>query len=369
MKVPKSLLPFRVERQAGDTLTDQVEQGLRHAILNGFYPAGASLPSYLTMAEELGVSEIIVRRAIAKLKAGGLVVARPRSGVEVCDPGNHAWAGHLLYAHWSGPNMYYHNILREEIVARLQARRYLVTDLTLTDSEKDRGFATLRSYLATRAVTMALVQGGMPGKCERMLQEYEVPFVQLGTLRPLPTARTVIQYHLEDVLREVVLHCQTCGIRSVLIVARSAEKHPLHALLVRAGIRVSVLIARPARGMESPEAVEVGGLRAMMRWLSVSKRYPDLVYFSDDIMARGALSAIQEAGLRVPEDLQVITWANRGNGPVTSKPLTRIENLPRQHGAAVAEILIATLHGEGPAGPSRLEPQFVVGETTRNHHG
>ncbi|MBQ6246331.1 MAG: substrate-binding domain-containing protein [Kiritimatiellae bacterium] len=45
------------------------------------------------------------------------------------------------------------------------------------------------------------------------------------------------------------------------------------------------------------------------------KWLPDLLFFRDDHLATGALVALSVAGVRIPEDVRVVTWANRDLGP------------------------------------------------------
>ncbi|MBQ7228543.1 MAG: hypothetical protein IJS23_02905, partial [Clostridia bacterium] len=40
---------------------------------------------------------------------------------------------------------------------------------------------------------------------------------------------------------------------------------------------------------------------------------PELVYFSDDHHALGSLIAFAENGVRIPVDIRVATWSNRGS--------------------------------------------------------
>ena len=72
--------------------------------------------------------------------------------------------------------------------------------------------------------------------------------------------------------------------------------------------------------------------------------------------------AILEAGLRIPEDIKVVSFANRGNEPVLGLSLARIENDPAAYGDAVADYVLALLAGRNPR-PPRIEYRFVPGES------
>ena len=52
---------------------------------------------------------------------------------------------------------------------------------------------------------------------------------------------------------------------------------------------------------------------------------PDLIYLADDGFAEGCLWQLTVMGLKVPEDIRVVTFANKGNVPYFIKPLARIE--------------------------------------------
>jgi DNA-binding LacI/PurR family transcriptional regulator len=376
----RNRLPFRVERAAGSTLIEQVAAGVRQAILTGRYRAGETLPTKLQMAAELGVSEIVIRRAMARLRHEGLVAPKRRQGVLVCDPGRHAWMGHVLLATWPGATMYYHAVSTAEITHRLHARRYLVTDLHLDHVQRKRHYPELRSILATRSVTLVLVEGGggvtVPASARqrlpRLLREADVPFVHVDEYPSYlySEAAAGIAFSRDAAYGALAAHCRACGIRTArLMVTQVSPDAPHHALLCRllaaAGVRCEWWEVPPLPGMAAPESVERAGLEAVAAWLAQRPALPDLLYFGDDFLARGALLALAQRGLRVPEDVQVATWANRGLGPVFSRPLTRIEMDPVQHGHAIAECVLRVLAGRKPRTVPVLEPAFVAGATTR----
>lgn len=89
---------------------------------------------------------------------------------------------------------------------------------------------------------------------------------------------------------------------------------------------------------------EEGGYRAMQRLLPFE---PDAVFGASDVMAVGAMRAIHDAGLRVPEDIAVagfddIPLASRANPPLTTvrQPIHRL-------GSTAAETLIDLIEHPG----------------------
>ena len=76
--------PFAIAPRGAATLTEQGEEGLRQAILTGFYQDGDFIPGYVAFARKIGVSTAVVRPAIARLIADGLCKPRPGLGLQVC---------------------------------------------------------------------------------------------------------------------------------------------------------------------------------------------------------------------------------------------------------------------------------------------
>ncbi len=92
---------------------------------------------------------------------------------------------------------------------------------------------------------------------------------------------------------------------------------------------------------------------------------PDLVYVTDDYAGRGALTALLAHGVRVPDDLQFISWINKGHCPVFPKELTRVEVDPQLHAQAYCDMVKAVLKTNGTKEPTVITPTFIIGETTR----
>jgi len=359
-------LSFRVDRSHHHSLTEQVERGLRHAILTAVYAPGDCLPTLLEMAAQLGVSEIVVRRAVRRLSDEGLVKGRTRSGIRVCDFRRLPWRAHVLYLHLSGANMYYHSVLSATMSERLQENRVLVTRSHLSAADAMHDFGKVQALLDTQPPGLVVVEGTSDGP-EHLLGGRGIPFLHFYE-NPSPRAAGHIGPRSGTTMRAVADHCRLCGVRTVLLVMASAPSAGLRSLLGAAGIDCKALTVPPVTELGVPAAVEAGALRAVTQYLAEGQPLPVLIYFGDDFAARGALQAMTSRGIRIPDDVQVISWANRGLGPVFAKPLTRVEMEPEAHGAAVANAILAQLdHADGdPPVDVALEPVFIVGGTTRH---
>lgn len=89
------------------------------------------------------------------------------------------------------------------------------------------------------------------------------------------------------------------------------------------------------------------------------------VFTANDHMAIGAVRAVEQAGLRVPEDVSVVGFDDAPEAEFLSTPLTTV----RQDFAEVTRLavhrLVGTIEGRPPAERHRLVPtQLVVREST-----
>ncbi len=82
---------------------------------------------------------------------------------------------------------------------------------------------------------------------------------------------------------------------------------------------------------------EEGGYKAMMRLL---KYKPDAVFVASDTMAYGAMRALREANLRIPEDVAIVGFDDLPNSSKTIPPLTTIRQMPSMMGSRAVEFLI-----------------------------
>jgi LacI family transcriptional regulator len=89
---------------------------------------------------------------------------------------------------------------------------------------------------------------------------------------------------------------------------------------------------------------EAGGYNAM-GWLIPHK--PDAVFAANDVMAAGALWALREAHLRVPEDVAVVGFDDTPNASRTQPPLTTIRQPIQSMGTLAVETLIDIIDHPG----------------------
>jgi LacI family transcriptional regulator len=102
-----------------------------------------------------------------------------------------------------------------------------------------------------------------------------------------------------------------------------------------------------------------GGYQAMAHLLNLRER-PTAVFVASDTMAIGALRAIHEAKLRVPEDIAIVSFDDLPTASFATPPLTTMRQPIYEMGCAAAELLIEQLEGNNQMIVQRRMPTRLV---------
>jgi LacI family transcriptional regulator len=114
-----------------------------------------------------------------------------------------------------------------------------------------------------------------------------------------------------------------------------------------------------------PERFELGGYRRMKELLA-EPDHPKAVFASYDDMAVGALKAIHDAGLRVPEDISIIGFDNIRESEFLLTPLTTIVPPIKEMVSIGIKLLLEKIAAPRSAMSHRLilKPNLIVRSST-----
>jgi DNA-binding LacI/PurR family transcriptional regulator len=107
------------------------------------------------------------------------------------------------------------------------------------------------------------------------------------------------------------------------------------------------------------------GYEAMQRLLALPEP-PTAVFARNDFTAMGAMTAIKEAGLRVPEDIAVVGFDDVPLAMHTSPSLTTVRQPTLEQGRIAAEFLLNRIEEDGPVTRQEriLDCELMVREST-----
>lgn len=189
-----------------------------------------------------------------------------------------------------------------------------------------------------------------------------VPIAMVGSDLRLKGVDVVV----DDDFRGAVLaieHLAGLGHREIAMIdggqgAGAAERRSGYESAMRAarlGAQVRV---------EPGDFTESGGYEAARKLLATGRR-PTAIFAGNDQSAVGALNAVNEAGLRVPEDVSLMGYDNTALAALRHISLTTIHQPRNQIGEIAMQAVVRRIENPGAPGKRHvLAPMLVVRSTT-----
>jgi len=367
----KNLPPVSVDRTSPKRLFEQVYKGFRDAITSGFYDEGDVLPARDAIAGKLGVSETVVRKALGMLMAERLLVSRPKIGFRVVKPRKVKTFERVLIATAELSGAYAMSVKTAMIEKELVRAGYCPYSVCLDSDVRGRRIdcSDLKLALEMRPDFVVIQSCPMSSKTPiRLVERAGCPYLLIGSHSP-DSRRKIADIHsdylYDNGIRDFVDACRRGRIHNVCQVGFGRDSFiDAERQLSDMGIYVERIDVDLVPAFGNLEAIQRAAAVAMRRRLK-SGALPDLFFFVDDYLTLGALPVLLESGVRIPEDAKVVTFANRGFGPVFTKSFARIEVDMRKAGVAFGKGLVAWLKTgdfrEPP--PSDIAATYIPGET------
>lgn len=109
---------------------------------------------------------------------------------------------------------------------------------------------------------------------------------------------------------------------------------------------------------------ESDGYRSMRDWIA-SGHVPPALFAANDPAAIGAMAALAEAGLKIPDDVAIVGGGNIHYGDMLRVPLTTVAWSTSEMGQNAARLLIAMVEGKKRPKEQHIivEPELVVRES------
>jgi LacI family transcriptional regulator len=198
-----------------------------------------------------------------------------------------------------------------------------------------------------------------------MLRERKLPFVLIDRLVP-GVAAHYVGVRDEEIGALAVRHLYEQGCRAIAHL-RGPALSPGEGRLK--GYRQTL----KALGLKSRKdwIVQAGhrdqsGYAAMKRLLAAPER-PDGVFCYNDPAAAGAIRAVLEAGLRIPQDIAIVGAGNIHYSDLLKIPLSTIDQSSVELGERAASLLMRSIAAEEPLPPETIliAPKLIVRESSR----
>ncbi|MER7951546.1 substrate-binding domain-containing protein [Streptomyces sp. NPDC096079] len=338
---------------------------LRRGILDGTWPPGSKLPTERALATETGLSVTTVRRAYEDLVALGLVERRQGAGTFAAHRPERALADRRIVGVLVPDTTFYYPRVLQGIEKELAAAgaRLVLACSHYDPAEEDAAVERLLSAgVHGLLLVPSLHTATDPGRRAEELLALPVPAVlverRLAAHGPGDPTEHVCTDH-EGGAYDAVRHLRALGHERLGLVARTDA--PTTAPIESGFARALGDLGLPAATYERDVMARWDPDRADRALAGLRDGGATAALCFGDREAALLLGAARRAGLRVPEDLALISYDNEF-ADVAETPLTAVSPPKYQLGRLAAQILLRRL-AEGEASPLhqvQLRPRLVV---------
>jgi LacI family repressor for deo operon, udp, cdd, tsx, nupC, and nupG len=367
-----------VNPQLEATLTQQLTQQFTWLIASEQLLPGDRLPSVRQLAERLAISVNTVRSAYQKLEAEGLTETRHGAGTRVLAHDAHRLAQIAAAArsHTVGvilpslTNPFYHALLAGiEEVAHHDRTMLFVCNTHDDPGEAWRYFAQLSAKHVDGIIVLSLDTSGFlaPGADHPNNGRPLLPIVSVDW--PEATGYAVVM-DLASAGYQAAQHLLAHGHRHVGLITfsrESANVKPVNAGYHRA-LREAGIEADPALIARVP-AFDMAAGRAGAQQLLGLAPPPTAIFAIADTLALGAISALKDAGVRIPEDIALASFNDISPAALTHPALTTVHAPAREMGAEAMRMLQGLIAGKKPTRRRVVLPTSLVVRQSCGAHG
>jgi DNA-binding LacI/PurR family transcriptional regulator len=299
----------------------------------------------------------------------GLIRSRPHLGSFVVPQKSTAWRESVLFVNAGGTLSAYAGALSTSLRDRLVGFGFLFASIDMPSrfiGEADT--ARLSAALAARP-KLAVLLHARP-EVVAAVEKAGVGYVVIDdSAKPAAAkasrlCRGTVSADYGAAISAFADHCKAAGIKSVLEIGFERGYASAVSRLRRAGIRAATLKVKETPDFRHYGHVQRAGLAAAERLLADGKAaLPDLVYFTDDYLASGALVSFARHGVRFPRDVRFVSLSTKGFEPVWWQDVTRIEWDWFKQGEVLAERAVELLERRGTSIDCTISPEYIAGAT------
>lgn len=298
----------------------------------------------LNAAKELGYEPNASARSLAGGSTGTVAVLIPRSDHLHVD----AYLPRLLSAANDRCHSYGYKVLLESSDEQLQRPGSFVN---LVKSKRIDGLIVVNMRDTERQYVEQLHKQGFPIVVPGNGSE---PFFSRATTESDARLGHCVTKHLVDLGHRRIAYV---GFAAECFEAVRVRRAGYFKALEEGGIRLNDNL------IEYADISAQSGFEAMQRLLARGEKFTGL-FAGNDTIAFGAMHALREAGLRIPQDVAVVGYDDIPLAAFAAPPLTTLRIDPVTQGIESVDMLIALMNGEPYARQeTAYDTNFIVRES------
>lgn len=329
--------PAKIKTVRSGTAYRGVMDDVLRRIGSDEWPIGTRIPTIDQLERLYTCSRMTIFRAIRELCNAGFLVSRGRAGTFAVRHEGKGCLGVLSNYDFAHPEQsLFSHALTHALVCRSEDAGFhvrLYSELSSTSGRRtDDSLTALQSDISKGLLSGLLtVASNAPRRESGQRIAASIPCVHINFFPDLPY-RVYIDYG-KMVVQALAVFRQAKRRRVALIHAPEIVLEMWRQEVRRLGLHTEE--AWMDTGGGNPE--EIGYRRLMEIWTSPVK--PDAVLVVDDVAAKGVAYAAMALGISVPQNLYLMTLANRGIDCFYPCPMGRLELDPSEMAAAALNLL------------------------------
>ena len=234
-----------------------------------------------------------------------------------------------------------------------------------TDRMRGRELRFLKALRGQRVDGLILNPSEVTSGDLQDLQDAQIPVVLIGSQIDHPNLDVVMVDNVQGAY-DAVSHLFDLGHRRIGLIGglrASSSGEQRFQGYIRALTDLGLPIDKEI--ITEERFTREGGYESMNCLLALQSP-PTAVFASSDVMAIGALMAIQEKGLQVPDDVSLVGFDDIAEASTTTPKLTTIYQPKYQAGQVAAQLLFDRIEGAPPGERQKvvLSHQLVIRDST-----
>jgi GntR family transcriptional regulator of arabinose operon len=335
------------------TKVQQVNRYLQRSIYNGKWAPGEKIPSERDLCTRLNASHQVVREAMIQLANEGLVSRKQGSGTYVAEQVKKATIGILVNVnHITSLNGYFFQRLIAEFKMKIEAAG--LRTMLFVAHNQDRETLSSDIHLFDKGVVEQVAGVISLINLSHMEERLNQEGICAVSLLHAFSKYSVI-YDYESMLQQGVQLLYDCGYHEFTL---------MHVNFAQVSYD-NAIYGRINQLLENIRAHDHANLVGISMSLSCEYAYeafkqlwagpkrPRAIFFLDDGICDMATRAVLELGIKVPEDLAILTMSNIGRKFTFPVPLTTISFDPGQSVEKAWSMLSHLIDGK------KVEPAMV----------
>jgi len=302
-----------------------ISEHLRKEIIEGRLPPGGRLPTQVQLVDQFRVSGVTIQRALDRLIREGFICTRGRNGTFVTNHPPHLFSYGVVFRdqHRAGRSRYHEMLEAQALRLQRSGDRKVTIFNGITGHEDTEASRQLLRLVRSHQLAGLILIDGDTFNDTPLLDE-------AGIFRAAIMSRKV----------------ESLGCPIIFPDMTGMVDLALDTLVARGRKRIATLITVPVHlliGDYLRNAMQARGINTFDRWnqivphdvpeairnnvlmlMSAGAERPDGLFIVDDNLAEGASSGLIAAGVKVPDDIEVVAHCNFPGSAPAVLPMQRV---------------------------------------------